>query len=46
MCMATAWPRDTGGFIYNSDTVLDLYMNTEAECQAFGRRDMMIYILD
>ena len=37
---------DTGGFIYNSDTVLDLYMNTEAECQAFGRRDMMIYILD
>lgn len=37
---------DTGGFIYNSDTVLDLYMNSEAECQAFGRRDMMIYILD
>lgn len=37
---------DTGGFIYNSNTVLDLFMNSEAECQAFGRRDMMIYILN
>ena len=37
---------DTGGFIYTSDTVLDLYMNTESECISFGRRDMLIYILD
>lgn len=37
---------DTGGFIYSSSTVVDLYMNTEAECESFGRRTMNIYILN
>ncbi len=37
---------DTGGFIYNSSTVCDLYFNTSAECIQFGRRNVTIYILD
>ena len=38
---------DTGGFIYSHpDTVVDLFMNTAAECYAFGRRDVIIYVLN
>ncbi|MGN1419105.1 MAG: ubiquitin-like domain-containing protein [Acutalibacteraceae bacterium] len=37
---------DTGGFIYNSKTVVDLYFNTESECVRFGRRNVEIYILE
>ena len=36
---------DTGGFIYNSSTVVDLYYNTESECINFGRRNVKIYVL-
>ncbi len=36
---------DTGGFIYNSNTVVDLYMNTENQCVQWGRRDVIIYVL-
>lgn len=37
---------DTGGFIYNSPTVIDLYFHTFAECSAFGRRNVEIYVLE
>lgn len=37
---------DTGGFIYNSPTVVDLYFHTFAECSAFGRRNVEIYVLE
>ncbi len=38
---------DTGGFIYSHpDTIVDLFMNTAAECYAFGRRDIVVYVLN
>ncbi len=38
---------DTGGFIYSHpDTIVDLFYNTAAECYAFGRRDVVVYVLD
>jgi len=38
---------DTGGFIYSHpDTIVDLFYNTAAECYAFGRRDIVVYVLD
>lgn len=37
---------DTGGFIYNSRTVVDIYMHSEAACRNFGRRNVDIYILE
>ncbi len=37
---------DTGGFVNSSSTMVDLYMNSEAECENFGRRAMNIYILN
>ena len=37
---------DTGGFIYNSSTVVDLYFNTYAECVNFGRRNVEVYVLE
>lgn len=37
---------DTGGFIYNSNTIVDLYMNSYSECTNWGRRDVVIYILN
>lgn len=38
---------DTGGFIYSHpDTIVDLFMNTAAECYAFGRRDIVVYVLE
>lgn len=37
---------DTGGFIYNSATVVDLYFNTYDECVQFGRRNVEIYVLE
>ena len=37
---------DTGGFIYNSPTVVDLYFNTYDECVRFGRRNVEIYVLE
>ena len=36
---------DTGGFIYNSNTVLDLYMDSVAEMNAFGRRNLNVYVI-
>ena len=37
---------DTGGFIYNSNTVVDLYMRGYSTCRNFGRRNVDIYILE
>ncbi len=37
---------DTGGFIYNSSTVVDLYMYSYSQCKQFGRRNVDIYILE
>lgn len=37
---------DTGGFIYNSPTVIDLYFHTYGECVNFGRRNVEIYVLE
>lgn len=37
---------DTGGFIYNSSTVVDLFFNTRSEVYNFGRRNVEIYILN
>ena len=38
--------QDTGGFIHTSDTVVDLYMHRESDCERFGRRNVEIYILE
>jgi 3D (Asp-Asp-Asp) domain-containing protein len=37
---------DTGGFIYNSRTDLDLFLDSESQCVTFGRRDMIVYFVD
>lgn len=37
---------DTGGFIYNSTTVVDLYIRGYDACKQFGRRNVDIYILE
>ncbi len=36
---------DTGGFIYDVDWTVDLFMNSEAQCLNWGRRDIIIYVL-
>ena len=38
--------EDTGTAAMAGDIVADLYMNTEDECEAFGRQDLCIYFLD
>jgi 3D (Asp-Asp-Asp) domain-containing protein len=38
---------DTGGFIHNSNTLIDLRYNSRAQCwDFFGRRKMCVYILE
>lgn len=37
---------DTGGFIHNSTTVVDLYMRGYSTCKQFGRRTVEIYVLE
>ena len=36
---------DTGSYIYDVDWTVDLYMNSEAQCRNWGRRDIIIYVL-
>ncbi len=36
---------DTGGFIHSVDWTVDLYMNSEAQCRNWGRRDIIIYFI-
>ncbi len=38
--------EDTGTACMAGDIVVDLYMNSEEECDDFGRRELNIYILD
>ncbi len=37
---------DTGGFIHNSTTVVDLYIRGYEACKQFGRRNVEIYVLE
>lgn len=37
--------NDTGGFIYTSNTVCDLYFNSRSSCINFGRRNVTVYVL-
>lgn len=37
---------DTGGACMRNKILVDLYMDTLAECNAFGRRNMNVYILE
>ena len=37
---------DTGGFIHNSTTVVDLYIRGYDACKQFGRRNVEIYVLE
>ena len=36
---------DTGSYIYDVDWTVDLFMNSEAQCRTWGRRDIIIYVL-
>ena len=36
---------DTGGFIHNSETVVDLYMDSVEEMNTFGRRNLNVYVI-
>lgn len=36
---------DTGGFVHNSDTMVDLYLDTKDMCREWGRRDVAIYVI-
>ena len=38
--------EDTGGACMAGDIVVDLYMNSEEECNAFGRQELYIYVLN
>lgn len=37
---------DTGGFVNNSSTIVDLYMRSYNSCVQFGRRNVDIYVLE
>lgn len=38
---------DTGSFIYDgTGTIVDLFFNTVGECYEFGRRPVIVYVLD
>ncbi|MDQ5983075.1 MAG: G5 domain-containing protein [Eubacteriales bacterium SKADARSKE-1] len=37
---------DTGGAMRSGRALVDLYYNSEAECNRFGRRNMLVYVLD
>ncbi len=37
---------DTGGAMLSGRVLVDLYYNTESQCNSFGVRNMLIYILD
>lgn len=36
---------DTGGFIYTTDVLVDLFITDYAECSLFGLRDVRVYVL-
>ena len=38
--------EDTGTACMAGDIIVDLYMESEEACEAFGRQELMIYVLD
>lgn len=46
MVYGYAIAADTGGALLSGRVLVDLYMDTLAECNAFGRRPMNVYILE
>jgi 3D (Asp-Asp-Asp) domain-containing protein len=36
---------DTGGFIHDTRADMDLFLDTEAQCVQFGRRDIVVYFV-
>lgn len=36
---------DTGGALLSGRVLVDLYYDTESQCRAFGRRDVIVYVL-
>ena len=46
MVYGYAIAADTGGALQRNKVLVDLYMDTNAECNAFGRRQMNVYILE
>ncbi len=41
-----ATAEDTGGALVSNRILADLYMDTDADCYAFGRRNVKVYILE
>ncbi|MCR4616537.1 MAG: ubiquitin-like domain-containing protein [Clostridiales bacterium] len=37
---------DTGGFVKKKSCTVDLFMNSESQCNDWGHRDVRIYVLD
>jgi len=37
---------DTGGALKRGEVLVDLFYETESQCRAFGRRNVVVYILD
>ncbi|MBQ6849011.1 MAG: G5 domain-containing protein [Clostridia bacterium] len=46
MVYGYAIAADTGGALLSGRVLVDLFMDTNAECNAFGRRNMNVYILE
>ena len=40
-----ALAADTGSALRNGDALVDLFYDSESQCQAFGRRDVIVYVL-
>ena len=36
---------DTGGALRSGKVLVDLFYDTESQCKAFGRRDVIVYVL-
>jgi 3D (Asp-Asp-Asp) domain-containing protein len=41
-----ALAADTGAALRRGDALVDVYYDSEARCRTFGRRDVVVYILD
>lgn len=41
-----ALAADTGSALRNGDALVDLFYDSESQCLAFGRRDVIVYILE
>lgn len=37
---------DTGGALRRNEVIADLFYDSESQCRAFGRRDIIVYILE